>query len=574
MDHTVLQEAKKWLGSTFDNQTKEKVQNLIDNNENELIDSFYKSLEFGTGGLRGLMGVGTNRMNKYTVGLATQGLANYLKINFSELEQISVAIAYDSRNNSEFFAQTVADIFSANNMKVYLFNSLKPTPQLSFAIRYFNCQSGIVITASHNPKEYNGFKAYWEDGAQVIEPHDQNIVDEALKLEISDIKFDANPELIEKINEEFDDIYIEKLQSLSLSPESISAQNNIKIVYTPIHGTGTVLVPKVLKAFGFTNINTVKEQDVPDGNFPTVKSPNPENADALQMAIDLAISIDAELVMATDPDADRVGIAVKNKDNQFILLNGNQTGAILVSYILQRWKELNKITGKEYVVKTIVTTELLKDIAKKYKVECYDVLTGFKYIADYIRKNEGKRKFICGGEESYGYLAGEFVRDKDAIMSCALIAEAAAWAKNNGKSLYQILLSLYAEFGYYKETLLNIEKTGKEGAEAINQIMTDLRDDPPIIINDSNVVTIKDYLTQKSSNIFTGQQEDIHLPKSNVLQFILEDGSKISIRPSGTEPKIKFYFGVKENIKPGVDLNKVDENLNNKINAIIKSLRL
>jgi len=458
MDQEILNRANLWLSSEFDEETRKSVQSLINNDEAELMESFYKDLEFGTGGLRGIMGVGTNRMNKYTVGMASQGLGNYVKHQFKNIPQIKMAIAYDCRNNSPFFAKIAANILTSLNIKVYLFEALRPTPELSYAIRSLNCQSGIVITASHNPKEYNGFKAYWSDGGQLIAPHDKNVISEVNKVEISDLDLVGNKEMIELLGEHFDQEYLNKLHTLSLNPDIIKKQEDFKIVYTPIHGTGVELVPSSLKQFGFKNVHIVEEQAVVDGNFPTVYSPNPEERSALEMAIKKAVDIDAELVMATDPDADRVGIAVKNLKNEFVLLNGNQTAALLVNYLLSQWKAKEKLTGKEYIVKTIVTTELLVDMANKYNVEYFDVLTGFKYIADIIKQNEGSKTFIGGGEESYGYLAGEFVRDKDAVMSCALIAEAAAYAKNLGMTLYEQLLDIYREYGVYYEDLISVVK--------------------------------------------------------------------------------------------------------------------
>jgi len=571
MNEIVKNKAKIWLQENIDPEIKEEVKELLKpENEKELIEAFYKDLEFGTGGLRGIMGAGTNRMNKYTVGTAAQGFANYLKKNFSEKNQIKVAIAHDCRNNSRFFAETCANIFSANGFYVYLFDDLRPTPELSFAIRHFKCQGGVVITASHNPKEYNGFKAYWEDGGQLISPHDKNVIDEVRKItDFTKINFKGKKDNIEIIGEEFDNIYINKIAALSLSPEAIERNSDLKIVYTPIHGTGVKLVPTALKKIGFKNIYHIDAQDKTDGNFPTVISPNPENAEALQMALDKAKEVDADIVMATDPDADRVGIAVKNNKNEFVLLNGNQTGAVLIYYLIKKWKENNKLTGKEYIVKTIVTTELLVDIAKKYKVEYYDVLTGFKFIADIIKKNEGKKKFIGGGEESYGYLAGEFVRDKDAVMSCALIAETAAWAKDQGKSFFDVLIDIYLEFGFYKEQLMNIVKKGKEGAEEIASIMDKLRNNPPDEINGSKVVMIKDYLKSICKDIETGNESLIDLPKSNVLQFFLADGSKVSVRPSGTEPKIKFYASVKGNLNKKEDFEKVNAELDTQITNLL-----
>ncbi|MBQ3689757.1 MAG: phospho-sugar mutase [Bacteroidales bacterium] len=572
-DAQIIERAKEWLSDKFDQETKNQVKNLLENNEKELVECFYKNLEFGTGGMRGIMGVGTNRMNVYTVGMATQGLANYLNKTFQG-QEIKVAIAHDSRNNSALFAKTCADIFSANGIKAYLFNSLRPVPELSFAVRQLGCKSGVMITASHNPKEYNGYKAYWEDGAQVVAPHDKNIVDEASKVKVSDVKFNGNPSLIETLDEEFDKIYLERIKGLTLSQEDINKHKDIKIVYTPIHGSGVRLVPEILKMKGFENISVVQEQCNPDGNFPTVISPNPENAEALTLAIKLAKEKGADLVMATDPDADRVGIAVRNNNNEFVLMNGNQTAAILTYYLLTKWKENGKLDGNQYIVKTIVTTELLKAMADKFSVKCYDVLTGFKFIADVIRNNEGKTTFIGGGEESYGYLAGEFVRDKDAVNACSLIAEAAAWAAEKGKTMYQLLLDIYSQYGYYRESLVNVVKEGKSGAEEIQKMMDDYRNDPPAVINDSNVVMIKDYLTQKASNILDGTDENIDLPKSNVLQFFLEDGTKISVRPSGTEPKIKFYFGVKEGVKDISKLDATEKAALDKIETIKKAMHL
>jgi len=566
--------AQNWLTASFDLETQNQVKNLIENDEKELIECFYKDLEFGTGGLRGIMGVGTNRMNKYTVGMATQGLCNYLKMNFKELEQIKVAIAYDCRNNSKYFAEVAAEIFSSNDIKVYLFEDLRPTPELSFAVRHFNCQSGVVITASHNPKEYNGFKAYWADGGQVTSPHDKNIVNEAAKVKVEEIKFGKKEELIQIIGKEIDELYLEQIKSLSLSPELIQKFKRIKIVYTPIHGSGVKLVPQILKKFGFENIFNVAEQDVTDGNFPTVISPNPENADALELAIKKAREVGADLVLATDPDADRVGIAIKGDKGEYLLFNGNQTGTILINYLLKHWNLKGKLTGKEYIVKTIVTTDLLSEIAKFYNVESYDVLTGFKYIAEIIKQNEGIKTFIGGGEESYGYLAGEFVRDKDAIMACALIAEAAAVAKEDGKNLYDVLIDVYLKFGFYKEKLVNLVREGKDGVEEIDKIMSDFREDSPFIINNLNVVKIKDFLTQQESDLIAATSTQINLPKSNVLQFILEDGTKISIRPSGTEPKIKFYISVTEKFEERKYYKEVDKLLDGKIKGIIRALKL
>jgi phosphoglucomutase len=571
----VRAKANIWMSGNYDEDTKNEVKRLIQSDENELIESFYRDLEFGTGGLRGIMGVGTNRMNIYTVGMATQGLANYLKQQFPGKEQIKVAVAHDPRNNSRLFAEKTAQIFSANGFKVYLFDALRPTPELSFAIRHFGCQSGVVITASHNPKEYNGYKAYWEDGGQVIAPHDNNIIDEVQKItSIQDVMWDGKQENIEIIGNEFDEIYTDKIKELSLSPEVIDRQSNLKIVYTPIHGTGVKLVPMVLKKFGFKNIINVPEQDEINGNFPTVISPNPEETAALQMALDKATQEDADIVMATDPDSDRVGIAVKDQNGKFVILNGNQTAALLVHYLIKKWSDNGKLQGKEYIVKTIVTTELLKDIADKYQVASYDVLTGFKFIADKIKEFEGEKKFIGGGEESYGYLAGEFVRDKDAVMSCALIAEVAAWAKDQGKNLFELLQEIYLEFGFYKESLISVVRKGKSGAEEIAEMMTNFRNNPPLTLIDSKVTAIIDYQSSIHKDLLTDKETNIDLPKSNVLQFLTADGTKISIRPSGTEPKIKFYFSVKEELPSLEEFEAIDKNLTEKINKISKELKI
>ncbi|MBT3173981.1 MAG: phospho-sugar mutase [Lentimicrobiaceae bacterium] len=574
IDKNIELKAKKWLDGNYDESTKETIRNMMEDNPSELTESFYRNLEFGTGGLRGIMGVGTNRMNIYTVGAATQGMANYLKSTFNKRDIIKVAIAYDSRNNSKLFAQTAADVFSANGIKVYLFDDLRPTPELSFAIRHFNCQGGIVITASHNPKEYNGYKAYWDDGGQIISPHDKNIIDEVNKInDISEIKFQGNPDLIEMIGSSVDEIYLKHIHELSLSPEAIVRQKDFKIVFTPIHGTGATLVPKVLKRFGFDNVYMVDEQSSPDGNFPTVKSPNPEESAALELAMNMATNINADLVMATDPDSDRVGIAIR-KDDEMILLNGNQAASLLIYYLITKWKENNKLSGNEYIVKTIVTSELLAKIAEKEDVEHFDVLTGFKYIADIIKKLEGKKIFIGGGEESYGYLVGDFVRDKDAIISCAMIAETAAWAADKGIGLYDLLIDIYKEFGLYKEKLVSVVRKGKTGAEEIQAMMKNFRKNPPKRLGNSDVIEIKDYQSGVSVDTTTGKSEDINLPKSNVLQFFTEDGGKVSVRPSGTEPKIKFYFGVVSPLESKEEFEQVDRRLEEKINTYVKELGL
>ena len=574
VDKGVMERANIWLQGNYDNETKGIIEEMMENDPQELAESFYRDLEFGTGGLRGIMGVGSNRMNKYTVGAATQGFANYLKLNFSELELIKVAIAYDSRNNSKYFAQITADVFSANGIKVYLFDELRPTPELSFAIRHFGCQGGIVITASHNPKEYNGYKAYWDDGGQLISPHDKNVITEVLSIkDISDVKFDGNSDLIEIIGEEVDNIYLDHIHALTLSPDAIKRQRDFKIVFTPIHGTGVPLVPKVLKMFGFEQVYLVDEQTTPDGNFPTVVSPNPEESAALELAMQKAKSIDADLVMATDPDADRVGIAIR-KGDEMILLNGNQAASLLIYYLITKWKESGKLTGNEYIVKTIVTSELLAKIAEKENVEHFDVLTGFKYIADKIKEYEGEKTFIGGGEESYGYLVGDFVRDKDAVISCAMIAETAAWAADKGIGLYELLLQIYEEFGLYKEKLISVVRKGKSGAEEIQKMMRDFRTNPPTSLGGSEVVVINDYLSGTTINLETGTQNKIDLPSSNVLQFFTKDGGKVSVRPSGTEPKIKFYFGVVAPMDSKADFERVDKELEQKIEKYVSELGL
>lgn len=571
----VLAKAQIWLDGNYDTETKEAVRRMIDaEDKTELIESFYRDLEFGTGGLRGIMGAGTNRMNIYTVGAATQGLSNYLKAQFGNLPQISVVIGHDCRNNSRKFAEISADIFSANGIKVYLFEDLRPTPEISFAIRHFGCQSGIILTASHNPKEYNGYKAYWNDGAQMIAPHDENVISEVTKItNVNDIKFNGNPDLIEIIGEEVDKLFIEKIKTLILSPDSIKRNNDMKIVFTPIHGTAVKLVPWALKEYGFTNIIHVPEQDVVSGNFPTVYSPNPEEPAALDMAIKRAIETDAELVMATDPDSDRMGIAIKDDKNQWILVNGNQTALLFVYYLIRRWKELGRLKGKEYVVKTIVTTEIIKEIAERNGVICFDCYTGFKWIAGVIRENEDKMDYIGGGEESYGFLPETFVRDKDGVSSCTLMAEIAAWAKDNGKTLYQLLQDIYLEYGYGKEKGISVVRKGKSGAEEIQQIMSDFRSNPPKELAGSAIKIIKDYKTLKQTNVATGKVIDLDMPAtSNVLQYFTEDGTKISVRPSGTEPKIKFYIEVRGDMQSRADYDAADAAANKKIEAARASL--
>ena len=571
----VIAKANKWLTGNYDEETKNEVRRMLsDNDKTELIESFYKDLEFGTGGLRGIMGVGSNRMNIYTVGGATQGLSNYLKTQFSNEKQISVVIGHDCRNNSRLFAEISANIFSGNGIKVFLFEDLRPTPEISFAIRHLGCQSGIILTASHNPKEYNGYKAYWNDGAQMVAPHDENVIKEVEKIKsVGEIKFEGNPSLIQIIGEEVDNAYIEKIKSLSLSPDAIKRNKNIKIVYTPIHGTGIKLIPRTLKEYGFENIINVPAQDVISGDFPTVISPNPEEPAALDMAIKRAIETNADMVMASDPDADRVGLAVKNDKDEWILVNGNQTALLFTYYLIRRWKELGKITGNEFIVKTIVTTELIKKIADVNKIECFDCFTGFKWIAAIIRELEGKRQYIGGGEESYGYLPEDFVRDKDAVSSCALAAEITAWAIDNGKSLYQLLQDIYIEYGFSKEKGISIVRKGKSGADEIKQMMKDFRTNPPKEMAGSKIVLIKDYQNLTYQDMVSGNKGKLDMPAtSDVLQYFTEDGSKVSVRPSGTEPKIKFYIEVSGELKPRCDYDKANALADEKINKVRVSL--
>ena len=571
----VTARAQVWLDGNYDAETKAEVRQMLDATDKTLlIEAFYKDLEFGTGGLRGIMGAGTNRMNIYTVGAATQGLSNYLKAQFTSLPQISVVIGHDCRNNSRKFAEISANIFSANGIKVYLFEDLRPTPEISFAIRHFGCQSGIILTASHNPKEYNGYKAYWDDGAQMIAPHDENVITEVMNIKnVNDIKFEGNKELIQIIGQEVDRIYLERIKTLILSPEAIERNKDLKIVYTPIHGTGIKLIPDALRAFGFTNIIDVPEQNVISGNFPTVVSPNPEEPAALEMAVNKARDTDADIVMASDPDADRLGIAIKNDKNEWILVNGNQTYLILIYYLIRRWKELGRLKGNEFVVKTIVTTEVMTDIARKNGVEYYDCFTGFKWIAAVMRDNEGKKTYIGGGEESYGFLAEDFVRDKDAVSACALMAEVTAWAKDNGKTLFGLLQDIYIEYGFGKEKGISVVRKGKSGAEEIAQMMIDFRTSPPVEIAGSKVVTIKDYETLKKTDVVTGNVTNLDMPAtSNVLQFFTQDGTKISVRPSGTEPKIKFYIEVRGEMKTSADYDAADAAANAKIEAVRASM--
>jgi len=575
LEQMVLKKAQSWLDGHYDEATKAQVKFLMDNDMKELVESFYKDLEFGTGGLRGIMGAGSNRMNIYTVGAATQGLANYLKKNFAG-EQIRVAIGHDSRNNSRMFAERVADIFASNGFSVYLFDALRPTPELSFAIRELKCHSGVVVTASHNPKEYNGYKAYWTDGSQVTPPHDKNIIAEVEKItDVDMVLTGKNPENITILGEDFDEIYLNKVHDLSLSPECIAKHRDMKIVYTPIHGSGVRLVPASLKKYGFTNVMLVPEQAVVDGNFPTVESPNPEERKTMSMAIDLAAKEGADLVLATDPDADRIGVALRNKKGEYVLLNGNQTLVLLMSYQLTRWAELGKLDGKQYVVKTIVTSQMANAVAAHFGVKCYDCLTGFKYIAKIIRENEGVTKYIGGGEESFGYLAGDYVRDKDAVSACSMAAEAAAWAKETmGLTLFEWLQELYVKYGFYREGLVSVVRKGKEGAELIQKMMVDFRSNPPKTILGSPVIKINDFQSSEALDVKTGAKSPIDQDKSNVLQWFTEDGTIVSVRPSGTEPKIKFYFGVKAELKSVADYDKVLAELDAKIQGIKQDLKL
>ena len=561
LDKLVMSKAQAWLDGNYDEATKQEVRMLMETNHNELVESFYKDLEFGTGGLRGIMGVGSNRMNIYTVGAATQGLANYLKQNFAG-EEIKVAISHDSRNNSRMFAERVADIFASNGFTVYLFDALRPTPELSFAIRELGCQSGVMVTASHNPKEYNGYKAYWNDGSQVTSPHDVNIIAEVGKITDNDqVLTGKNPENIHILGEEFDQRYLAAIKELSLSPESVAKYNDMKIVYTPLHGAGVKLVPQSLRNYGFNNIICVEEQMVLDGNFPTVASPNPEERKTMAMAIERAEKEGADFAMATDPDADRLGVALRTGKGDYVLLNGNQTLVLLMCYQLTRWAELGKITGKEFVVKTIVTSMMPDAVAEHFGVKCYNCLTGFKYIAKIIREQEGKTKYIGGGEESFGYLPGDYVRDKDGVSAITLVAEAAAWARDTmGITLYEWLQQLYVKYGFFREGLVNVVRKGKDGAAEIQQMMVDYRQNPPKSILGSPVVKILDYKTLEELDVATGANKPIEGidDKSNVLQWITEDGTKVSVRPSGTEPKIKFYFGVKAKLE---SVDKFDETL-------------
>lgn len=567
--------AKQWLTPDFDETTRKAVQAMLDNaDKTELVESFYRDLEFGTGGLRGIMGAGTNRMNIYTVGMATQGFANYLKKNFKDREQISTVVCYDCRNNSDLYARTVANIFSANGIKVYLFDEMRPTPECSFAIRHFGAQGGVNLTASHNPREYNGYKAYWEDGAQVLAPHDKGIIDEVGKVTIADVKFEGNNDLIQMVGADVDAPYLEQIKSICIDPEVIRHQHDLKIVYTPLHGAGRVLIPQSLKYWGFDNVHCVDEQMVKDGNFPTVDRPNPEFAEALTLGLRDAKQLDADILMASDPDADRVGMACKNDKGEWVLINGNQTCLIFLWYIITNRQAVGKMKPTDFIVKTIVTTEVIREIAEKNHIEMRDCYTGFKWIAREIKLSEGKQQYIGGGEESYGFLAEDFVRDKDAVSACSLLAEICAYAKDHGKTLYDILMDIYKEYGYSKEFTVNVERPGKSGADEIQQMMTDFRANPPKELAGVPVCLWKDYKTQEATQA-DGTKTQLVMPEtSNVLQWFCTDGTKVSVRPSGTEPKIKFYLEVKDTLKEAADFAACEARAEQKIEAIKASLKL
>ena len=574
MDAALQEKISLWLTGNYDQATRDEISRLQQENPNELTESFYRNLEFGTGGLRGLMGVGTNRMNKYTVGMSTQGFANYLKKSFPN-QPVKVAIAHDSRNNSRFFAETAANVFAANGIKVFLFQSLRPMPELSFAIRHLHCQGGLVCTASHNPKEYNGYKAYWDDGGQLVPPHDKNVIAEVEKIAgIDEVKWGGGEMNITMIGKDIDEAYIAMVRSLSVYPEVIERQHNLRIVYTPIHGTGIKLVPEVLQRFGFTNVHVVDEQATPDGNFPTVVYPNPEESEAMSIGLRKAQAIDADILLGTDPDADRVGIGVKDKKGQWILMNGNQTAVLAFNYMIEARKAKGIAGPHDMVVKTIVTTELIDEIARQSGVKCYNVLTGFKYIAELIKEKEGIENYVIGGEESYGLMIGSQIRDKDAVSAVALLCEMAAYEKDKGRTLYDKLIELYVQFGFYKESLISITKKGMNGQKEIAEMMSAYRSHPPVAINGSPVVQLLDYELRTGKNLQTGESWAIGLPTSNVLQFILADGSKISARPSGTEPKIKFYFSVHTKLPSVADYEKVNTELGARIDGIIRDMNL
>ena len=569
------EKARQWLSPAFDEETRSAVEAMINNDDKaDLIESFYKDLEFGTGGLRGIMGAGSNRMNIYTVGMATQGFANYLKINFKDKEQISVVVCHDCRNNSRLFAETVANIFSANGIKVYLFDDLRPTPECSFAIRHLKAQAGVNITASHNPREYNGYKAYWDDGAQVLAPHDKGIIDEVNKVKVEDVKFEGNKALIQIIGEDVDKVYLEQVKTISIDPQVIKNQHDLKIVYTPLHGAGRVMIPRALASWGFDNVHCVKEQMIKDGNFPTVDRPNPEIAEALTLGLRDAKALDADILMASDPDADRVGMACKNSDGEWVLINGNQTCLIFLWYIITNRQAVGKMKPTDFIVKTIVTTEVIRKIAEKQHVEMRDCYTGFKWIAREIALSEGKQQYIGGGEESYGFLAEDFVRDKDAVSACALLAEICAYAKDHGKTLYDILMDIYMEYGYSHEYTINVERPGKSGADEIQQMMKNFRSNPPKELGGSVIDVYKDFQSLEITKA-DGSKEKMDMPDtSNVLQWFCTDGTKVSVRPSGTEPKIKFYLEIKDTMNSASDFPACEQRAAVKIEAIKKSLGL
>ncbi len=574
MDAAIQEKVNLWLNGDYDSDTKDKIAHLQKENPDELAESFYQNLEFGTGGLRGIMGVGTNRMNKYTIGMATQGFANYLSKTYGDTE-IKVALAYDCRNNSRFFAETAAKVFAANGFKVFLFEDLRPTPELSFTVRHLSCHAGVVITASHNPKEYNGYKAYWNDGGQLVAPHDKNVIKEVEAITgVGSVQWEGNPENISILGSGMDEAYLDMAKGLSIYPDVIARQKDLKIVYTPIHGSGIKLAPQLLEKYGFTNVTVVEEQAVPDGNFPTVVYPNPEESEAMSIGLKKAKEIDADILLGTDPDSDRVGIGVKDNSGNWILVNGNQTASLVFNYVIEARKVKGILQPNDMVVKTIVTTELVDTIAKAYGVNCYNVLTGFKWIAELIKEKEGKENYIVGGEESYGLMIGDQVRDKDAISAVAIICEMAAYEKDKGRSLFQKLVDLYVQYGFYKEGLISITKKGMRGQEEIAEMMKGYRENPPRSINGSPVVQLLDYDEKIGKNLSTNESWPINLPKSNVLQFVLEDGSKISARPSGTEPKIKFYFSVKTKLDKAEDYDKVNAELDGKINKIIEDMKL
>lgn len=574
MDANIQAKVNEWLNGNYDQDTKDEIQRLQQTSPEELADAFYRNLEFGTGGLRGIMGIGTNRMNKYTVGMATQGFANYLRKTYGD-QEVKVAIAHDSRNNSRFFAETTANVFAANGIKVFLFDALRPTPELSFVIRTLHCQAGVVCTASHNPKEYNGYKAYWNDGGQLVPPHDKNVIHEVEAIsDVNEVKFSGGESLITIIGKDIDDAYVQMVKGLSVYPEVISKQSDLKIVYTPIHGTGIKLVPQVLEAYGFKNVSIVDEQSTPDGNFPTVSYPNPEEADAMSLGLKKAKAIDADILAGTDPDADRVGVGVKNHKGEWVLMNGNQTAVLAFAYMIEARKKKGLARSNDMVIKTIVTSEMIDEVARQNEIACYNVLTGFKWIAELLKEKEGKENYVIGGEESFGLMVGDQVRDKDAVSAVALLCEMAAYEKEQGRSLYDKLIDLYIQYGFFLEHLISITKKGMRGQEEIAEMMQNYRNNPPATINGSPVVKLLDYQLQVGKNLKTGESWDITLPKSNVLQFILEDGTKISARPSGTEPKIKFYFSVNTALASKDEFDATYAAMEARIKGVIADMKL